>query len=135
LLAASDPSSLTLLACDARGRVVGFLSGGRERSGQLERDGEIYAIYLLHEVQRNGVGSRLVRRFARELRAQGLNSMAVWVLALNPFRRFYEALGGQLICEKEIERGGKSFIEVAYGWSDLSALRGTVTNPQPQSMG
>ena len=46
--------------------------------------------------------------------------MAVWVLGLNPYRRFYEALGGAIIGEKTIERGGQSFIEIAYGWQNLS---------------
>jgi hypothetical protein len=45
--------------------------------------------------------------------------MAVWVLARNPSRKFYEALGGKVIAEKEIERDGESFVEVAYGWNDL----------------
>jgi GNAT superfamily N-acetyltransferase len=124
LLAAAAPPSLTLVACDADDRVVGFLSGGRERTGQLAQDGEIYAIYLLHEAQGQGVGTQLVRRFVHELKAHGLASMAVWVLALNPSRRFYEALGGQLITEQQIERGGQLFTEVAYGWIDLTVFSG-----------
>ena len=122
LLAAAAPPSLTLVASDDNGRIVGFLSGGRERTGQLERDGEICALYLLPEAQRQGVGTQLVQRFARVMQAQGLASMAVWVLARNPSRKFYESLGGQLIGEQEIERGGESFTEVAYGWRDLSLL-------------
>jgi len=46
----------------------------------------------------------------------------VWVLAENPFRNFYEALGGKLIREQTIERWGQEFIEVAYGWNDLAAF-------------
>jgi hypothetical protein len=49
--------------------------------------------------------------------------MAVWVLARNPSRRFYEALGGELITEQQIERGGESYVEVAYGWRDLSEFQ------------
>jgi GNAT superfamily N-acetyltransferase len=124
LLATVAPPFLTLVACNADGRVVGFLSGGRERTGQLKRDGELYAIYLLHEAQRQGLGTKLVRRFACELEAQGLASMAVWVLARNPFKGFYEALGGQPITEQQIERGGQSFTQVAYGWSELTPLCG-----------
>jgi hypothetical protein len=44
------------------------------------------------------------------------------VLATNPFRRFYEKLGGRLILEKPIERGGQPFMEVAYGWNDLNTF-------------
>ena len=48
--------------------------------------------------------------------------MAVWVLGLNPYRKFYEALDAAVIGEKTIERGGKPFLEIAYGWHDLSRL-------------
>jgi ribosomal protein S18 acetylase RimI-like enzyme len=121
-LADPAPRSLTLVACDAGGRVVGFLSGGRERTGKLNMDGEIYAIYLLPEAQRRGVGTRMMATFANTLQSEGLSSMAVWVLALNPFRKFYESLSGQPIAEQTIERGGQQFSQIAYGWSDLSAL-------------
>ena len=79
-------------------------------------------MYLLEGVQRQGLGTLLIRRFVRELRSVGFNSMAVWVLARNPSRRFYEALGGRPITERQIERGGEAYVEIAYGWSDLHAF-------------
>jgi hypothetical protein len=39
-------------------------------------------------------------------------------------RRFYEALGGRSITQQQIERGGESYVEIAYGWSDLSEFDG-----------
>jgi GNAT superfamily N-acetyltransferase len=110
---------VTLVAFDEAGKVVGFVCGGAERTGQLGCDGELQAIYLLEDVQRQGLGTLLIRRFVRELRSVGFNSLAVWVLARNPSRKFYEAFGGRLITEKEIERGGELFVEMAYGWRDL----------------
>jgi GNAT superfamily N-acetyltransferase len=122
-LGAHEPSSVTTLAgCDAYGNVVAFVSGGKERTGQLGCDGEIYAIYALQEAQRKGLGALLVRQFAHELDARGFGSMAVWVLALNPSRGFYERLGGSVIGQQEIERGGQPFIEVAYGWQSLNVF-------------
>jgi GNAT superfamily N-acetyltransferase len=111
---------VTLVACDDAGRVVGFICGGAERTGQLGCDGELQAMYLLEDVQRQGLGTLMIRRFARELRSTGFDSMAVWVLDRNPSRKFYEALGAKLITEQQIERGGQSYVEVAYGWSDLT---------------
>jgi hypothetical protein len=49
--------------------------------------------------------------------------MAVWVLAANPFKKSYEAFGGKVVAEQQIERGGQSFIEIAYGWHDLNEFR------------
>jgi GNAT superfamily N-acetyltransferase len=120
-LAECEPSSVTtLVGCDAtRGNVVVFISGGKERTGQLSCDGELYAIYLLEEAQRKGLGSLLVRQFAQQLMTRGFGSMAVWVLALNPSRSFYEGLGGKLIEQRLIEREGQTFLEVAYGWRNL----------------
>ena len=116
-LSTGDPM---LVACDAAGNVEGFVCGGAERTGRLGCDGELYAIYLLERVQRQGLGTLLVNQFVRELRARGFTSMALWVLALSPFRRFYEALGGKVIAEREHERGGQMIPEVAYGWGDLT---------------
>ncbi len=124
LLAASEPSSkITIVGCGADGRVMGFASGGTERTGQLSCDGELYAIYLRPDAQRKGLGALLVRQFAHELVARGFGSMAVWVLALNPARRFYESLGGKVIGEQQIERGGQTFIQLAYGWQSLNVFR------------
>src|ERR1700693_2665723 len=111
LAAHEPPSVITLAGCDAGGRVVAFVSGGRERTGQLGCDGEIHAIYLRREVQRRGLGTLLVRQFVHELDTRGFGSMAVWVLALNPSKSIYESLGGKVIGQQQIERGGQPFIE------------------------
>ena len=115
-------SAITLVGYDASGTIAGFASGGKERTGQLGCDGELYAIYLRQEAQRKGLGSLLVRRLAHELDARGFSSMAVWVLDLNPSRTFYESLGGKVIGQQSIERGGQTFIEVAYGWQSLKVF-------------
>jgi GNAT superfamily N-acetyltransferase len=118
----APPAAMTLVACDAAGSVVGFASGGHERTGQLGCAGELYAIYLRQEAQRKGLGTSLVQQFVHELIARGFGSMAVWVLELNPSRAFYERLGGKLIGQQEIEREGQTFIEVAYGWHSLNVF-------------
>jgi ribosomal protein S18 acetylase RimI-like enzyme len=122
-LSSPEADSVTLVGCGADGRIVGFLSGGRERTGQLGCDAELYAIYLLPGAQRRGLGTMLVREFAREMGARGFSSLVVWVFALSPCRKFYEAFGGRVIAEERIERGGQPLTKVAYGWSDLRELR------------
>jgi GNAT superfamily N-acetyltransferase len=110
------------VAEDENGAVVGFAAGGPERAGDPLYRGEIYAIYMLKKFQRRGIGRRLIAAIARRLLQAGFESMRIWVLAKNPSRGFYEALGGELLSEKGIAIGDTKLIEVAYGWKDLRAL-------------
>ena len=60
---------------------------------------------------------------ANSLHARGFKSLCLWVLEENAnARRFYERLGGALVGEKVEVDGGYEFNEVAYGWTDLTAL-------------
>lgn len=98
------------------GEIVGFATGGKERTGNYPADSELFAIYLLQKVQGNGIGKQLMQAVARDLKEQGLTEMLVWVLDLNPSKVFYETVGGKQIGETMIEIGGESFKEIAYVW-------------------
>jgi L-amino acid N-acyltransferase YncA len=116
------------LAEDAIGNIIGFASGGPERSGHHVYKCELFAIYLLAEYQRQGVGTKLFSCVIKRFLQQGIQSMLVWVLAGNhPSRRFYEALGGKLVSEQSITIGGVDLLEVAYGWPDISCLADMLT--------
>lgn len=111
-----------LLVAETPGEIVGFSSGGPERSGDKVYRGEIYALYVLPAYQKQGIGRRLVGASARRLLQAGAGNLLVWVLSANPSRQFYERLGGQRVREREIEIGGVSLPEVGYGWSNLEVL-------------
>lgn len=122
VLSSGTSSALIYVAEDEDEEIVGFASGGVERSGQMGYEGELYAIYLLERVQRQGLGQRMVLAFTQGLLNAGYNSMLVWVLATNPARKFYERLGGGKVAEKETPMGGVPMVEVAYGWKNLREL-------------
>ncbi len=49
--------------------------------------------------------------------------MLLWVMADNHrARRFYEALGGKKVSERQEEMGDAMLDELAYGWEDISPL-------------
>lgn len=110
------------VAADDDGEIVGFGSGGPQRSTLSGYEGELQAIYLLQRAQRQGVGRALTRAIAQRLLDDGMSSMVVWVLADNPSRAFYEALGGMLVEEQSVVVGEQTLQGVAYGWRDLAAL-------------
>lgn len=108
----------------AAGEVVGFASGGPERTGDAVYDGELYAIYILDAFQRRGTGRRLTLAVVDRLMALGCCSMLIWVLEVNAAgRAFYEALGGRPAREDEIERTGHKLKIIGYGWADIGTLR------------
>ena len=111
-----------LVVEDNAGSVIGFAAGGPVRDDVPQYKGEIYAIYLLHEHQRKGAGTRLMAAAARRLLEVGISSMLVWVLGANPSRQFYEALAGRMIRDREITIGSARLVEIAYGWSDIHQL-------------
>lgn len=114
---------LTLVAEDYfSGKVVGFASGGPERTGQRLYRGEVYTLYILPAYQRRGLGRRLVQKVAERLAYIGIHSMLIRVLAQNPARRFYESLGGREIFSLETRVGGRPFQEIAYGWENTRVL-------------
>jgi len=109
------------LAEDEAG-VFGFVAGGELREKLDEYDAELYAIYLLRERQRQGVGRTLSFALASALQTRGFTTMLAWVLEQNPSVSFYERLGAVQIGRKVINIGGTDLQEVAFGWPSLDRL-------------
>lgn len=107
---------------EREGEVVGFASCGaaRHRLGGLEA--EVYALYVLQAWQRRGVGRGLIGACAGHFARHGQFGFYLWVLKANRARLFYEALGGVELGEKSERLGLHSFVEVAYGWRELTLL-------------
>jgi GNAT superfamily N-acetyltransferase len=115
-------SGSAVFAAEADGQLVGFAScgPGRDPLGPLE--GEVYALYLLQDFQRRGLGRALLAECARHFVRQGVFGIYLWVLKANRARLFYEAVGGEPVAEKDETLGGHAFGEIAYAWRDLTAL-------------
>jgi ribosomal protein S18 acetylase RimI-like enzyme len=106
------------------GEPVGFAYCGPARHRLQGLEAEVYALYVLQEQQRRGVGRELVRACARHFVRHGQFGFYLWVLKANRARLFYEALGGVELGEKSERLGLHSYSEVAYGWHELTALVG-----------
>jgi GNAT superfamily N-acetyltransferase len=122
ILSPPSRSSFVYVAEDPCGHIVGFASGGPARDADPDYTGELYAIYVLQDQQRHGLGRRLIGAVVRRLIQAGMTSLLVWVLADNPARKFYEALGGQYVYDKRVSIGNARLVEVAYGWRDARIL-------------
>jgi ribosomal protein S18 acetylase RimI-like enzyme len=103
------------------GRIVAVGSAGANRSRGSPYAGEVYTLYVEPDFQNQGVGERLLAHLFGDMRAKGMNSAVIWVLAANPSRFFYEVMGGKRVGEREEAMWGVKLREIAYGWLDLDA--------------
>ena len=111
-----------LVAVEAHGAIVGFISGGEIREPVPGFDAELHAIYLLQSHQGIGLGRRFVRAWAALAIDRGLRAAVVRVLAQNPAGEFYAHLGATVVQKSAHAVGGKLYPDVLYGWRDLRAL-------------
>ena len=117
------PEECIYVALDEAGEVVGLAVGGTPRADGPEDTGEIHMLYVRPSHQGRGHGRRLVRAVAAHLAQRGRRALVIGCLAADePARRFYEALGGRLIGEREFDEEGVMLPEVVYGWADTQAL-------------
>ena len=114
-----QPNTSAQVAETAQAGIVGFLHGGRERTGRVDFRGEIYAVYLLKEYRRQGIGRQLFQSFAQALVKEETTSLIVWALEGNECRAAYSAWGGEEIERGPIRIGKQDLIEVAYGWREI----------------
>ncbi len=106
------------------GKLAGFADGGKERSHPERGIGELYAVYLLRECQRQGIGKCFFQAAVRSLLDSGMSQMVSWVVEQSPYRKFYESLGGKLgEGIKKIEAGGFQVRLVSYSWKDLNKIK------------
>ena len=118
-----NPECIVLVAEQEDGQIIGYISGGRERSGKEAFDGELYAIYLLKDSQRKGIGRELVKELLDKMRNQQITNMLVWVIEENPSKRFYELIGGKPFYKEKLIISGKELQEVGYGWLSLDQVQ------------
>lgn len=115
-------NSLIYVAENAEQEIIGFASFGIERTKKFNADCELYAIYLIEEYKRSGVGTKLLERGVMDLLQAGYKSMLVWVLSENPSKEFYQSFSPDEAGTEEISIAGKKHQEIAFIWDDLLGL-------------
>ena len=108
------------VAVDGRHGLVGFGSAGPARGGKLPYDGEVYTLYVHPDFQGRGIGGKLLGALFGALLHDGIESAILWVLADNPARFFYEAMGGKWAAVRDETLWGVTLPERGYAWADLN---------------
>jgi L-amino acid N-acyltransferase YncA len=112
-----------LVASDTKSNIYGFASAGPTREKSLPFEGEVFTLYVAPGWTGQGIGAGLLASIFRLFSKGGTNGMIIWALADNPSRFFYEAMGGQIVAERQHPMWGKSLREIGYGWRQLDLAR------------
>jgi GNAT superfamily N-acetyltransferase len=126
IAAGTSPRECAYVAEDERGEVVGLATGGPAEAEFPANTGVIHALFVRESHQRRGLGRRLVQAVATQLADLGMTALVLHCWAANTSAcRFYEALGGRVIREREVDEFGVMVPEVMYSWPDTWPLLGT----------
>jgi GNAT superfamily N-acetyltransferase len=120
----SDQPLVALMA-DAEGQPAGFLLAGANEDEPLSCDAEVYKLFIRPTYQGLGIGRSLLHEAAQILSRQGYHSVAIWVFEKASSGRFYEKLGGQMVCGMLETFGGQETPAVAYSWALDDLVRRT----------
>lgn len=120
--AENEASYRLLIAEDAAAGVVGFIDYARRDSDNFDRDGRIFSFYVVPEFQRRGLGGLLFRSCLRRMRQECYGSVCLDTFEANPFRGFYDKMGGRVIGADTHEQNGHRLPTVVYGWEDLAGI-------------
>lgn len=115
-----EPRRITLVACAEGGEIVGFASAVLLESDS-RFDSYLQTLYLVPAAWHRGIGRALLRELAARLHSNGVRSMALRTLRLNPARAFYERLGARLVAEG-IGNDDGIFDDVVYAFDDIGVL-------------
>ncbi|MDE3197277.1 MAG: GNAT family N-acetyltransferase [Acidobacteriota bacterium] len=116
------PPACCFVSVDDAGQVTGFIHAGPARDFDLAAGAEVYAIYLLAHVKRQGVGRALMLSAASRMREAGFRSLCLWFLRGNPAQAFYERFGGRVGIERPYSRFGFTLPSLGCAWNDIDAL-------------
>ncbi len=86
-------TSASICVAESGGSLCGFAAGGPIRKRVSLYDGELYAIYLLPEMQRKGIGRALFSHIASELVGQKFKHMLLWSRARQSLDWFLRTAG------------------------------------------
>jgi ribosomal protein S18 acetylase RimI-like enzyme len=121
------PANITVAASHVGGTIEGFCCAGpvvdAVRNSPFEF--EIYGLHVSPDARQQGIGRALLRdAFARARDRERMNSAIVWTLSdLLLSRKFYEREGGKMVKSGVWTIGEVALAEVAYGWTNLHAVK------------
>ncbi len=113
-----------VLAAYDKAKPCGFIISGSTNEKHIEnQDGHIWAIYIVSQFHRKGIGRALIAAAATDWLGRGGKNITLGVLAENAGARFfYEKLGARLVKTSTYDWDGYKLADAIYVFDDLTSL-------------
>ena len=119
------------IVAELNNEVVGFCSYNYLNDEENNADCELSAIYVKHEMKRNGIGKQLIQYVINEFKNAKKRKMILWCLKENyPSRAFYEAMGGKSSKIKIAKFGEKEYEIISYLYEIQDELKLVFPTPE-----
>jgi GNAT superfamily N-acetyltransferase len=112
-----------LLVADQAGEVVGFLAARLGDRNDVGSAGQITLLYVSPERQGRGIGRQLLLKAVEWFKMRAPGPIAIGAFEQNPFRSFYDAIGGVPAKTVRSKVDAFEWPVVVYLWPSPEALR------------
>jgi GNAT superfamily N-acetyltransferase len=106
--------------------VDGFVHMILEDKANLGAAGHVSLLYVDPAAQRRGLGKLLLAGAADWFAARVTGPIVISAFERNPYRGFYDRMGGAVVLRRNFELEGQKLESVIYRWKSPAALRQAV---------
>jgi GNAT superfamily N-acetyltransferase len=121
-----DPAIEGIVVAEDRA-VDGFVHMILEDKADLGAAGVVNLLYVDPAVRGQGLGRLLMAGAADWFAARVEGPIVLSAFERNPFRGFYDRLGGAVVLRRPFELGGQALESVIYRWDSPAALKARAT--------
>ena len=118
-----DPSAELLLVAERDDGVAGFLAARLGDRNDVGSVAQVTLLYVSPENQGRGVGRQLLSAAAEWLKVHAPGPISIGAFEQNPFRTFYEAIGGVVVKTVMVRVDAQEWPVVVYLWPSPEALQ------------
>lgn len=118
-----DPGAELLLVAEQAGDVTGFLAARLGDRNDVGSVAQVTLLYVSPRTQGRGTGRKLLLEAAEWLKTRAPGPVSIGAFEQNPFRPFYEAIGGVVVKTVMVRVDAREWPVVIHLWPSPQALQ------------
>lgn len=111
-----------ILVLETDNNIIGFVRFGNSKDSNYPNTGEIFALYILQEYHKKGLGKQLIKKAVKEFEKLNISKMIIGCLEGNPSNNFYLHLGGKHTSTRLYTKTGRDINENIYYFENIKDI-------------